>query len=118
MDGERPGNPLAAHGDTVNLAVVDREGNIASLIQSVFKYFGSGVTVDDYGFALQNRAATFETDPAHPNASLGLRKRPFQTIIPALMEKDDRQIGFGIMGGLNQARRPTPNSSATWSTTA
>jgi len=103
VDGERPGNPLPAQGDTVNLAVVDREGNIASLIQSVFKYFGSGVTVDDYGFALQNRAATFETDPAHPNA-LGPRKRPFQTIIPALMENGHQQIGFGIMGGLNQAQ--------------
>ncbi len=98
-----PGNPLEGHGDTVNLAVVDREGNIASLIQSVYKNFGSGVVVDDYGFALQNRGAMFVLDPTHANAAAP-RKRPFHTIIPAFMAKGDVSIGFGIMGGLNQAQ--------------
>ena len=55
-------------GNTVYLSVVDRNGNIASLIQSVYQHFGSGVVVDDYGFALQNRGGLFELDPAHPNA--------------------------------------------------
>jgi gamma-glutamyltranspeptidase/glutathione hydrolase len=82
---------------------VDREGNIASLIQSVYLSFGSGVAVDEYGFHLQNRGALFELDPAHPNA-LAPRKRPLHTIIPAFMEKDNIHIGFGIMGGFNQAQ--------------
>jgi gamma-glutamyltranspeptidase/glutathione hydrolase len=98
-----PGNPPAIHGDTIYLSVVDREGNIVSLIQSVYEHFGSKVVVDDYGFALQNRGALFDFDPAHPNA-LQPRKRPFHTIIPAYMEKGDVHIGFGIMGGLNQAQ--------------
>jgi len=98
-----PGNPLPSRGDTIYLSVVDREGNIASLIQSVYQHFGSGVVVDDYGFALQNRGALFTMDPQHPNA-LAPRKRPFHTIIPAFMEKGDVHIGFGIMGGLNQAQ--------------
>jgi gamma-glutamyltranspeptidase/glutathione hydrolase len=88
-------------GNTVYLSVVDRNGNIASLIQSVYQHFGSGVVVDDYGFALQNRGGLFELDPAHPNALAG-HKRPYHTIIPAFMEKGDVHIGFGIMGGLNQ----------------
>jgi gamma-glutamyltranspeptidase/glutathione hydrolase len=58
---------------------------------------------DDFGFALQNRGGLFEMDPAHPNA-LAPRKRPFHTIIPAFMERGDLHIGFGIMGGLNQAQ--------------
>ncbi len=95
-----PGEPKTMHGDTIYLSVVDREGNIVSLIQSVYQHFGSGVAVD--GFALQNRGGLFEMDPQHPNA-LAPRKRPFHTIIPAFMEKDDLHIGFGIMGGLNQA---------------
>jgi gamma-glutamyltranspeptidase/glutathione hydrolase len=98
---ETPGAPDTAAGNTVYLSVVDREGNIASLIQSVYQHFGSGVVVDDYGFALQNRGALFELDAAHPNA-LAPRKRPYQTIIPAFMEKGDIHIGFGIMGGMNQ----------------
>jgi gamma-glutamyltranspeptidase/glutathione hydrolase len=98
-----PGNPLTVHGDTVYLSVVDHEGNIVSLIQSLYQHFGSKVVVDDYGFALQNRGGLFELDAQHPNA-LAPRKRPFHTIIPAFMEKGDVHVGFGIMGGLNQGQ--------------
>jgi gamma-glutamyltranspeptidase/glutathione hydrolase len=98
---ESAGRPDTMAGNTLYLSVVDREGNIVSLIQSVYLHFGSGVVVDDYGFALQNRGALFELDPAHPNAIAG-RKRPYHTIIPAFMEKGSVHIGFGIMGGLNQ----------------
>lgn len=90
-------------GETVYLAVVDREGNIASLIQSIYLHFGSGVAVEGMGFHLHNRAALFELDPAHPNA-LAPRKRPFTTIIPGYMEKGELKVGFGIMGGYNQAQ--------------
>jgi len=88
-------------GDTTYLAVVDREGNIASLIQSNYIGFGSGITVRGMGFVLQSRGALFSLDPSHPNA-LAPRKRPFHTIIPAFMERGDQHIGFGIMGGANQ----------------
>jgi gamma-glutamyltranspeptidase / glutathione hydrolase len=98
-----PGNPLAAHADTIYLSAVDRDGNIVSLIQSVYQSFGSGVVVDDFGFALQNRGAMCDMDPEHPNA-LAPRKRPFHTIIPAFMQKDNLHVAFGIMGRLNQAQ--------------
>jgi gamma-glutamyltranspeptidase/glutathione hydrolase len=94
-----PGNP--ASSDTVYLAAVDKDGNIASLIQSNYSEFGSGIVVSGMGFALQNRGALFVLDPSHPNA-LQPRKRPFHTIIPAFMERGDLHIGFGIMGGPNQ----------------
>jgi gamma-glutamyltranspeptidase / glutathione hydrolase len=100
---DAPGNPKTMAGDTIYLSVVDRDGNIVSLIQSVYQHFGSGVVVDDYGFALQNRGGLFEVDATHPNALMP-RKRPFHTIIPAFMEKGDVHMGFGIMGGLNQAQ--------------
>jgi gamma-glutamyltranspeptidase/glutathione hydrolase len=98
---ETPGEPAAFAGNTIYFAVVDREGNIASVIQSVYQHFGSGIVAGDYGFALQNRGALFELAPGHPNL-LAPRKRPYQTIIPAFMEKGDVHIGFGIMGGMNQ----------------
>ena len=90
-----------ARSDTTYLAAVDKEGNIASLIQSNYDAFGSGVAVTGRGFMLQDRGALFLLDPSHPNA-LAPRKRPFHTIIPAFMEQGDVHIGFGIMGGANQ----------------
>jgi gamma-glutamyltranspeptidase/glutathione hydrolase len=99
----RAGDPKQYAGDTIYLTAVDREGNIASLIESVYLSFGSGVVVEGYGFHLQNRGGLFVMDPAHPNALAG-RKRPFHTIIPGFMEKGPVHIGFGIMGGLNQAQ--------------
>jgi gamma-glutamyltranspeptidase/glutathione hydrolase len=87
--------------DTTYLSVVDREGNIVSLIQSNYEAFGSGIAVRGMGFVLQDRGALFSLDPASPNA-LVPRKRPFYTIIPAFMERGDQHIGFGIMGGANQ----------------
>jgi gamma-glutamyltranspeptidase/glutathione hydrolase len=94
-----PGAPPSS--DTTYLSVVDREGNIVSLIQSNYEAFGSGITVRGMGFALQNRGALFTLDASHPNA-LAPRKRPFHTIIPAFMERGNLHIGFGIMGGANQ----------------
>lgn len=99
----RPGNPPSIGGDTIYLSAVDRDGNIVSLIQSLYLNFGSAVVVDGFGFPLQNRGGLFDLDAVHPNA-LAPRKRPFHTIIPAFMEKDGVHIGFGIMGGLNQAQ--------------
>ncbi len=97
--GVKPGKPIES--DTTYLSVVDKEGNIASWIQSVSGMWGSYVLVDGMGFHLHNRGAGFSLEPQHPNL-LSARKRPFHTIIPGVMEKDDIAIGFGIMGGPNQ----------------
>lgn len=90
-------------GDTIYLSVVDREGNMVSLIQSNYSDFGSGLVAEGTGFALQNRGALFNLDPDSPNA-LAPHKRPLHTIIPAFLQKDDVRIAFGIMGGWNQSQ--------------
>jgi gamma-glutamyltranspeptidase / glutathione hydrolase len=95
----KAGEPVGSN--TTYLTVVDKDGNIASWIQSLYSAFGSRVTVEGMGFALQNRGAGFTLDPKHPNVLAG-GKRPFHTIIPAFMEKGDEHIGFGIMGGAVQ----------------
>ncbi len=89
--------------DTVYFCAIDRHGNIASVIQSVYEGFGSAIVPAGAGFALQNRGALFALADGHPN-TLAPRKRPLHTIIPAFMQKDDVRIGFGIMGGFNQAQ--------------
>ncbi len=97
------GNPPKLGDDTIYLSVVDRHGNMVSLIQSNYENFGSGLVPEGAGFALQNRGALFSLDPTHPNALAG-RKRPLHTIIPAFMTKGDVKIAFGIMGGWNQSQ--------------
>jgi gamma-glutamyltranspeptidase/glutathione hydrolase len=98
-----PGDAARFNSDTIYLSAVDADGNIVSLIQSLYSEFGSGVVVPEYGITLQNRGALFVLTPGHPDV-LAPHKRPFHTLIPAFMQKGDQHIGFGIMGGLNQAQ--------------
>jgi len=94
---------LPPGGDTTYLTVVDRDGNMVSLIQSNYAAFGSGIVPAGAGFALQNRGGLFSLDPASPNALAG-RKRPLHTIVPAFAQKGDVRVAFGIMGGWNQSQ--------------
>jgi len=98
-----PGFTTSNGGDTIYLSTLDRDGNIVSLIQSLYSSFGSGIVPPDTGVMLHNRGALFTLEPGHPNLLAG-RKRPLTTLIPAFMSKGDVKIGFGIMGGFNQAQ--------------
>jgi gamma-glutamyltranspeptidase / glutathione hydrolase len=89
--------------DTTFLTVVDRDGNMVSLIQSNFNEFGSGIVAPGTGFVLHNRGALFTLELDSPNLLAG-RKRPLHTIIPAFAQKGDTRVAFGIMGGWNQSQ--------------
>ncbi len=91
------GAPL--HGDTIYLCVVDKDRNCVSLIQSNYNGFGSGLVPGELGFALQNRGTLFALDANHANR-LEPHRRPFHTIIPALVTKEGKPwFVFGVMGG-------------------
>jgi gamma-glutamyltranspeptidase/glutathione hydrolase len=94
---------IAGGADTTYLSVVDRDGNMVSLIQSNYSAFGSGIVPAGAGFALHNRGGLFSLDPTSPNVLAG-RKRPLHTIIPAFAQKGDTRMAFGIMGGWNQSQ--------------
>jgi gamma-glutamyltranspeptidase/glutathione hydrolase len=94
-----PGDPKLSVGDTVYLSVVDKDRNCCSLIQSNYAGFGSDIVPGDVGFVIQNRGCLFALDAAHPNR-LEPHKRPFHTIIPAMVTKENRPwFCFGVMGG-------------------
>ncbi|ASS91400.1 hypothetical protein AP3564_15300 [Aeribacillus pallidus] len=89
---------LELGGDTVYLTVVDKEGNVASVTNSIFSLFGSGVLIPETGIFMHNRGSLFSLDRNHPNA-LHPGKRPFHTIIPGMVLKDRKPlISFGVMG--------------------
>ena len=98
------GRATPALGGTAYITTADREGNVVSLIYSVYSIFGSRITVPGYGFVLSNRGNAFSLDPASPNA-LAPGKRPFYTIIPGFVTRDGKPyFSFGVMQGEQQAQ--------------
>jgi gamma-glutamyltranspeptidase/glutathione hydrolase len=97
------GGELPVGRDTTYLSVVDRDGNMVSLIQSNYSAFGSDIVPEGTGFVLHNRGGLFVLDAKSPNALAG-HKRPLHTIIPAFAQKGDTRVAFGIMGGWNQSQ--------------
>ena len=87
-------------GNTTYLTVADKDGNMVSLIQSIYAVFASGMVPDGLGFVLQNRGQMFNVKDADHFNVLEPGKRPFHTIIPAFITKDGKPwVSFGLMGG-------------------
>jgi gamma-glutamyltranspeptidase/glutathione hydrolase len=91
-------------GDTIYMTAADGQGNVVSLIQSLFSAFGAGIVAGETGITLHNRGSGFNLTPGHPN-QIAPHKRPLHTLVPAMILRDGRPwVSFGVMGGDNQAQ--------------
>jgi gamma-glutamyltranspeptidase/glutathione hydrolase len=109
VDPARASTPVAAgtaggRGDTIVIAVADRDGNMVSWVSSNYEHFGSGITVPGYGFLLHDRGALFSLDPKSVNA-LAPHKRPFNTLSAGFVMRDGAPLmTVTLMGGDMQAQ--------------
>jgi|TARA_Y100000310_G_scaffold280314_2_gene299955 gamma-glutamyltranspeptidase/glutathione hydrolase len=95
---------IPASPDTVYLTTADQNGMMVSFIQSNYVGFGSGIVVPATGISLQNRGYGFTLEEGHPN-QVGGGKRPYHTIIPAFVTRNEQAaMSFGVMGGHMQAQ--------------
>jgi gamma-glutamyltranspeptidase/glutathione hydrolase len=99
-----PGGTAGGRGDTIVIAVADRDGNMVSWVSSNYEHFGSGLTVPGYGFILHDGGALFSLDPKSPNA-LAPHKRPFNTLSAGFVMHDGAPLmTVTLMGGDMQAQ--------------
>ena len=90
--------------NTVYLIAADEDGNVVSMIQSLFASFGSGLVVPDTGIVLQNRGSLFQFDESHPNV-FAPGRRPYHTLAPVMALRDGKPwLAFGTPGGDGQTQ--------------
>lgn len=93
---------------TTHMSVVDKDGNLVALTQSINHWFGSGVTVEGTGILLNNHLGDFSRKPNKIN-SISPNKRPVSSIAPTIVLKDGKPFltigtpgGSRIIGALSQ----------------
>jgi len=105
--GAAPVEAKPMGSDTAYAAVVDREGNAVSFIQSLYFEFGSGIVAGETGILLQNRGSFFSLDPGHINCLMP-GKRTFHTLMPAMALRGGHpSLLYGTQGGEGQPQTQT-----------
>ncbi|WLE01041.1 gamma-glutamyltransferase (plasmid) [Agrobacterium leguminum] len=93
-DNESPTNPAC----TTHFSVVDAEGNMVSMTQTLLSTFGSKVVSPSTGLLMNNGIMWFDPEPGRPN-SLGPDKRCLMNVCPVIVDTVQGRVALGASGG-------------------
>jgi gamma-glutamyltranspeptidase / glutathione hydrolase len=94
--------------NTTHFSIIDREGNMVSVTQTVNLPYGNAVVVPGTGFLLNNEMDDFSIKPGVPNAfgligdeanAIAPGKRPLSSMSPTILSSKDRTVILGTPGG-------------------
>jgi gamma-glutamyltranspeptidase/glutathione hydrolase len=94
--GDSPGT--APHGSTTHISVVDRDGNMVALTQTLLSLFGSRFLSPSTGILVNNGINWFDPRPGTPNA-IAPGKRALANYCPAIMLGAGEAVALGGCGG-------------------
>ena len=90
----------APGGGTTHFVVVDGEGTVVTMSQTIGHFFGSGVVVEGYGIVLNDDISDMERKPGHPN-SVGPNKRSVANMAPTIVFRGSRpRLALGTPGSV------------------
>ena len=87
-----------APGCTTHFCVVDREGNMAAVTQTLLSIFGSRVSLPESGVLMNNGIMWFDPEAGRPN-SLAAGKRCLTNYCPIIAEHNGQRFALGASGG-------------------
>ena len=86
-------------GCTTHLSVIDKEGNMVSLTQTLLSVFGSRLVLPESGILMNNGIMWFDPRPNKPN-SLKACSKPLSNMCPVIViENTGKKIALGASGG-------------------
>jgi gamma-glutamyltranspeptidase/glutathione hydrolase len=89
----------AAPGSTTQICVIDRDGNMVALTQTLLSLFGGRVVLPDSGILMNNGIMWFDPRPGRPN-SMQPSRRPLTNMCPVLATRDGAPwFALGASGG-------------------
>lgn len=84
---------------TTHFNVVDRDGNMVAVTQTLLSVFGSRLVLPSTGILMNNGVFWFDPRPGLPN-SLGPNKRPLTNMCPVIARQDGKtRFAVGGSGG-------------------
>ncbi len=96
---ETMGEGKAAAECTTHLSVIDRDGNMVALTQTLLSLFGSKVVLPESGVLMNNGINWFDPRPGRPN-SMGPGKRPLSNMLPLVaLDGEKPWLAIGASGG-------------------
>ena len=101
-------SPALEREETTHFSIIDADGNLAAVTQTVNLPYGNAVVVPGTGFLLNNEMDDFSMKPGVPNAfgliggeanAIAPGKRPLSSMSPTFMIGEDQVAVLGTPGG-------------------